>query len=281
MLGQQVVKQARLVGLDVVSVCTGGDHEFRYLGGPIDELQSALGLGSEDTLVNCIGWIPQKSTGNAVEDARNAYLLNAELVSEISRLQRDVGFLWIQILTDCVFSGRQGNYDEASEKDASDLYGRSKTEGERFLEGAVGIRSSIVGPDVNTHAGLYSWFKSRLASEGTLPGYVNAHWNGVSTLAFSKLCVGMHLNRDVSPGLHHWVPIGSVTKFELLGEFATNLGRSKSVIVPATLAEPIDRRLSTLSTESNLKLWHLAGYPAPPTIKQICAEFISEDITQR
>lgn len=281
MLGQQVARQARRSGLEVVTVSKTGDYDLRYVGGPLDFLGLELELEPADTLVNCVGWIPQKSSGNVAEDTRNAFLLNSELVAEISRLQQKLGFLWIQILTDCVFSGREGSYHEQSEKDAADLYGKSKKEGERFLKGAVGIRSSIVGPDENTQAGLYSWFKRESYLGHSLNGYTNARWNGVSTLAFSKLCVGIHMTREISPGTHHWIPTDSVSKFELLCEFAENLGKAKSIVKPIKLDDLIDRTLSSVNPEINEKLWRLAGYPGPLSIKQICSEFIREDIAQR
>lgn len=281
MLGQQVAKQGRLSGLDVVTVGKGGDYEFRYFEGALHALSTDLELSPADTLVNCVGWIPQKSTGEIAEDSRIAYILNSVLVSEISTLQQKLGFLWVQILTDCVYSGRKGNYEEAAVKDATDLYGKSKIEGERFLAGAVGIRSSIVGPDANTHAGLYSWFKSEAASGHSLQGYTNALWNGLSTLAFSKLCVGIHRHRETEPRIHHWVPSDAVSKFELLSEFARNLGHEESIVTPLQLDAPVDRTLKTSYPELNAKLWRLAGYAAPPSIKQICSEFIRDDIAQR
>jgi dTDP-4-dehydrorhamnose reductase len=281
MLGQQVARQARMAGLEVVTVSRNGNYSFRYQGGSLDFLGAELNLKPVDTLVNCVGWIPQKSSGDDAEDTHNAYLLNSELVAEISYLQRKLGFLWIQILTDCVFSGRSGGYDEESKRDATDLYGESKKQGERFLEGAIGIRASIVGPDENTQAGLYSWFKRESSLGHVVNGYTNARWNGVSTLAFSKLCVGIHGTRELNPGTFHWIPTDSVSKFELLCEFAANLGQTKPIVKPLKLAESVDRTLSSLNPEINEKLWRLAGYPEPLSIKQICYEFVREDIARR
>ena len=278
MLGQQLVELARRSELETIAVGRSGAHSLNYKGGDIENFASELRLTAEDTLVNCIGWIPQKSSGDVSEDFQLAYLLNSELVEAISNIHSKIGFSWIQILTDCVFDGRLGGYSETSDKDAKDLYGRSKVSGEKRMLGAIGIRCSIVGPDVNTHAGIYSWFKHEGQSGKAVKGYVNALWNGVSTLAFSRLCIGIHFERGLDQGTYHWVPADVTTKFELLQDFATNLGFSGLNIEPAFLPVKVDRTLATLRPELSESLWRLAGYQATPKISDLCLEFIRRDL---
>ena len=278
MLGQQLVELARQSQLETIAVGRSGIHSFNYKGGEIDSLASELGLSADDTLVNCIGWIPQKSYGDESEDYKLAYLLNSELIEAISNIHRKIGFSWIQILTDCVFDGRLGGYTETSEMDAKDLYGSSKISGERLMVGARGIRCSIVGPDANTHAGIYSWFKNQGQRSNGVKGYVNAFWNGVSTLAFSRLCIGIHLDRALAPGTYHLVPADVMSKFELLQVFAANLPFIDFNLEPAFLAEKVDRTLATIRPELNESLWRLAGYQATPRISDLCSEFIGRDL---
>ncbi len=278
MLGQQMVELARQSEIETIAVGRSGIHSLNYTGGDIERFASELRLTPEDTLVNCIGWIPQKSSGDVSEDSKIAYLLNSELLEAISNVHSKIGFAWIQILTDCVFDGRLGGYTENSEKDAKDLYGSSKVSGEKLMLGAIGIRCSIVGPDVNTHAGIYSWFKNEGQSGRAIKGYVNALWNGVSTLAFSRLCLGIHLERGLEQGTYHWVPADVTTKFELLKEFAANLNFSHLNIEAAFLPVKIDRTLATIRPELSESLWRLAGYRAAPRISDLCREFIERDL---
>jgi len=281
MLGQQVELEARKGGLEVVTVSRNGDFRFTYAGGNLAEVTERVGLSSGDTLVNCIGWIPQKATGNLPYDLAQADLLNSQLISELSAIQAEQHFQWVQILTDCVFSGKQGGYVEDSYRDAEDIYGKSKIRGELLMTGAVGIRCSIIGADSNSSAGLYSWFKSVSAGGGIAKGFVNALWNGVSTNAFAKLCCGIHRSGGVKPGRYHWIPDGATSKYELLREFALNLHSDASRVEPQTLAVSVDRTLATLDKKRNVEFWKLAGYPGPMSVNELCAEFINEDLSSR
>ncbi len=280
MLGQQVADEARRADFDVVEVTRSGEHPFNYSGGNLDSLALNLKLGPGDTLVNCVGWIPQKGTGNLESDKASAYRLNAELIDGLSSWRRKTGFNWMQILTDCVFRGDAGSYDEKDVKDALDLYGLSKIAGEQYLEGSVAIRCSIVGPDQNSSAGLYSWFKSQAAHGAQVYGYKNAFWNGVSTLAFSRLASAVHVTQEIKPGVSHWIPSDTATKYDLLQWFATGLGYESSAIEETYLPGSVDRTLSTVSPDWNMKLWQIAGYSKVPSIEELCEELISHDMAK-
>jgi dTDP-4-dehydrorhamnose reductase len=247
------------------------------MGDNLPDLAKQLDLSSEDTLVNCIGWIPQKTTGSQMTDSKVAFLLNSQLVEDLSAWRSGIGFNWVQVLTDCVFSGAEGSYDEFHAKDATDLYGLSKIRGEEFLDGAIAIRSSIVGPDRNSNAGLYSWFKSQISEGARVRGYSNSLWNGVSTLAFARLALGVHSRKTLEPGTYHWIPAGKVSKYELLGIFSKYLDLDPSMIEKWELPVTIDRTLSTCHPHLNQVLWGLAGYDAEPSIEDLCREFILAD----
>lgn len=51
--------------------------------------------------------------------------------------------------TDCVFSGKKGNYTENDFCDGETFYDRSKALGELEDDKNITLRNSIVGPDIN------------------------------------------------------------------------------------------------------------------------------------
>lgn len=53
----------------------------------------------------------------------------------------------IEIATNGVFSGRDAPYDEQSAHDPRDVYGKTKSLGERAASGVVRLRCSIIGPE--------------------------------------------------------------------------------------------------------------------------------------
>ena len=79
-----------------------------------------------DFILNCIGVLIRGSR----EHPDNAILINAWFPHLLKKLSDEVGAKLIHISTDCVFSGKKGNYSETDFRDADDVYGRSKALGE-------------------------------------------------------------------------------------------------------------------------------------------------------
>jgi dTDP-4-dehydrorhamnose reductase len=281
MLGSEVATVAKSAGFDVVEVSRKYGLHFDAETSQFSDLAHQLGLSSTDYVVNCIGWIPQKSSGDANVDRQLATLLNVELPRQINESAESLGFNWIQIGTDCVFDGTGGAYVESSQKNAQDLYGASKIQGERLSSRAMLIRASIIGPDRRTNAGLYAWFMSEMKSGKVVSGYQNHFWNGVSTRAFARLVIGIAKMGKSQTFTAHWLPKDSVTKYSLLKLFAKKLGYPSGVVQAAMGEVATDRTLATENTQRNAELWQIAGYQDVPTIEQLVAELVLEDLNQR
>ena len=277
MLGSEVARVSRAAGIDLIEVSRTQDIQFDATSDSFEDLASLLSLGEADYLVNCIGWIPQKASGSISDDRQQAWLLNTDLPRQINDAVLKHGFKWIQIGTDCVFSGETGGYTESSKKDALDLYGVSKIEGEKLSSQAMLIRSSIIGPDNRTRAGLYSWFKGELAARRAVTGFSNHLWNGVSTTAFARLAIGLSKSGRTKPFTAHWVPADSKSKREILELFAKHLGAPHDFVVAGNAPSYLDRTLETNDPSLNNELWKLAGYAAPPTIEELVAELVAVD----
>jgi dTDP-4-dehydrorhamnose reductase len=276
MLGSEVVRIAEVNSIPVVAISRSSEVPFEAESMEFEQVARKLGLSESDWLVNCIGWIPQKSSGDKNEDKRLAALLNTNLPHQLSRAKAQLGFNWIQIATDCVFKGDRGKYSESDTKDAGDLYGLSKIAGEELSKGAIQIRCSIVGRDTRTSSGIYSWFKS-VSSKGPVNGYTNQHWNGVSTTAFARLSIGTLKNNWTTPVSQHWLPRDAVSKFALLELFAKSLGLTPSGVAPVQANDSVNRILVTEHQNASDVLWELAGYSKVPTIAELCQEFIAAD----
>jgi dTDP-4-dehydrorhamnose reductase len=276
MLGSEVVRVAEVNSIPVVAISRSSEVAFDAESMEFEQAARKLGLSESDWLVNCIGWIPQKSSGDKNEDKRLAGLLNTSLPAQISKAKAKLGFNWIQIATDCVFKGDRGDYSESDAKDAAHLYGLSKITGEELSEGAIQIRCSIMGRDTRTTSGIYSWFKSA-ASKGSVKGYVNQHWNGVSTTAFARMSIGMLKSNWTNPVSQHWLPRDAVSKFELLELFAKSLELKPGAVAPVQANDSVNRILVTEDQNASDALWKLAGYSEIPAIDELCQEFIAAD----
>lgn len=276
MLGQRVCQKLESQGFQVVPVSRGEGYRFNFEDGLFEDFAEAAGLLANDWVVNCVGWIPQKSSGDSDVDRVRAFSLNSDLLDQIAQSQAKLGFGWIQIATDCVFDGLVGLYDEDSGKVATDLYSESKIAGEKFTSGAAQVRTSIIGADPRGKSGLYEWFRG-LPNGAKIEGYVGHLWNGVTTNAFASLVVGLIAHGLREPFAHHWVPLGAVSKYELLLLFRKHLHRTDVEVKPVERNPGLDRRLISKNVEQNIRLWEIAGYSRPQTIEELVGQMIESD----
>ena len=212
-------------------------------------------------IINAVGVIPQ----------RYRYL-GCEINSKVPRQiieQTDIPI--IQIATDCVYSGKRGNYSERDNFSPIDDYGESKLLGEVEAPNMHHLRCSIVGRERRGSYSLLGWFLNQ--SQGAIVmGYVNHLWNGVTTLHFAKVCRGIIEQSVPLLHIHHLVPADSISKYELLKLFAIAYCRDDITIKPAEAVKIINRTLATTNTELNQELWQAAGYDGPPTIAKMVRE---------
>ncbi len=160
-------------------------------------------------LVNAVGIVKQRA------DAKESILnieINALLPHRLAVLCRAVGARLIHLSTDCVFSGRGGNYRESAIPDPEDLYDRSKLLGEVREEHCLTLRTSMVGPELRRKTGLLEWF---LAQQGTVKGYRNAIFSGFTTLEMSRIIERLAVEFPRAHGLYH-VSSAPISKYDLL-----------------------------------------------------------------
>lgn len=133
-----------------------------------------------EIILNCVGVLIKGSK----EHPDNAILINAYFPHLLKKMADEVGAKLIHISTDCVFSGKRGNYTEDDFRDADDVYGRSKALGEVINDKDLTIRTSIIGPELKKNGeGLFHWFMNQY---GEINGFKTAIWGGVTTLELAK-----------------------------------------------------------------------------------------------
>ncbi len=159
-------------------------------------------------IINCAGILVKKSNDDILE----AIMINSYLPNFLDRLAKELSSFFITVSTDCVFSGKAGNYSEESFKDASDNYAKTKSLGETINNYSLCIRTSIIGPEIKKNAsGLLDWF---LNSKDSVNGYINAYWSGVTTLELSKQIEKLMKLKLV--GLIHITSKEKISKYNLL-----------------------------------------------------------------
>ena len=234
-------------------------------------------LSQFDYLINCAG-----ITKPNIDEADPALVFRALKVNScfpymLALAAEHANCRVIQIATDCVFSGHGSGYDELSAHDPLDVYGKTKSLGEVPSPNVRHLRCSIIGPEQKSHLSLLDWFLNQ-PQGATVKGFTNHFWNGLTTLAFARLCHGVIENDlwlDI-PQVQHIVPANFVTKEWMLRDFAKAYARSDLTVETAAAPERVDRVLSTVNPKVNSKLWVAAGYETIPTVSQMIDEMAAQ-----
>ena len=189
-----------------------------------NKLQRVFETVQPDVVINCVGLIKQLAIAN---DPLVVLPINAMLPHRLARLCGDFNSRLIHISTDCVFAGDKGFYDESSESDAKDLYGKSKYIGEvTDLPHAITLRTSIIGHELTTNYALIDWF---LSQKDTVKGYVNAIYTGLPTIELANVIMDYVIPGTDLSGLYQ-VASKPVNKYDLLKLVSEVYGKKNTII---------------------------------------------------
>ena len=221
MLGHQIVK--RLAGDFTVFSSVRGTRE-RYDAAGIalpestfygvdalreDHVKDVLRACAPDAVINCVGLVKQRQEA---ADPIPSIEINALLPHRLYALCRDAGARFLHFSTDCVFSGRTGMYPDNAHHDADDVYGRTKSLGEVGGPGALTLRTSMIGPEMENHLGLVEWF---LAQRGSVRGFTHVVFSGLTTLAMCRVIATLLTRHPGAQGVYN-LAVDPISKHDLL-----------------------------------------------------------------
>lgn len=215
----------------------------------VERLLEVFGDFRPEAVVNCVGIIKQR--GQAKE-AIPSIEINALLPHRLAVACKAIGARLVHLSTDCVFSGRKGDYTEQDTPDAEDLYGRTKLLGEVGEEPAVTLRTSIIGLELARKGSLIEWF---LSQKGEIKGFTEAIYTGLTTAEMSRVIEKVLVDHPDLSGVWQ-VSSEKIDKYDLLSRFSEKLGRDDVSIVPDASVK-IDRSLS------GLEFTKATGYDPP------------------
>ena len=148
----------------------------------VDKLLEVIAEFQPDAVVNAIGIIKQRQyRQRQYSEHRDQFSISASVGTY---LRTPANAKLIHLSTDCVFSGKKGNYREGDTADAEDLYGRTKLLGEVIEKNCLTLRTSMIGPELHRKNSLLEWF---LAQKGTIKGFKRAIFSGFTTFELSRI----------------------------------------------------------------------------------------------
>lgn len=173
------------------------------------ELTGVLKCVRPDIILNCIGVTKRRKEANV---AIQSITINALFPHKLAAWGYENSAKVINFSTDCVFDGDQGNYDEESLPNATDLYGKTKALGEIQGTNALTLRSSFIGTELDAGTELLEWF---LSQTGTVKGYKNAIYSGFTTLELSRIVENILINYPTAHGIYN-ISSDAISKYDLL-----------------------------------------------------------------
>ena len=205
MMGSMLFYLAKKRNLSVEAISRS---QFDVMKDNISKLDQLVHVTKEKvTIVNCIGCIPQKKyTPTEYKQ------INQEFPHSLSKYCQLKGYYFIHLSTNCVYSGKHGDVSETDIPDTDDIYGLTKHLGEPSY--GVVIRSSIIGPELNSSSGLFSWYIQN--KQERVNGFLHQYWNGLTTLELSYFIFEqLDTLSLVSRTVHVYSQV-TVSKYELL-----------------------------------------------------------------
>ena len=175
-----------------------------------DAMRRVLTNFRPQAVINAVGIVKQRADG---DDDVLSVEVNSFFPHMLSRLCDAHGARLVHLSTDCVFSGRKGNYAESDRPDPVDVYGFSKLLGEVDRPRTLTLRTSMIGRELRRKTGLLEWFLSQRGK--MIKGYRKAIFTGFSTAELARVIERLLTARADAAGIFH---LGSapISKFDLL-----------------------------------------------------------------
>ena len=188
------------------------------------QVKNTLQKYRPDIVLNCVGILVK-----ACSDRPDmAILINSYFPQFLAHIGKELNYKLIHISTDCVFSGKKGNYKDMAFRDGDTPYARTKALGEVIDDHNLTIRTSIIGPELKSNGtGLFHWF---MHQHGEIKGYTHAYWSGVTTLELSK-CIHAAIQQNLT-GLYQLSMPEKISKYELLKLFQKIWKKDDVTILP-------------------------------------------------
>ena len=275
MLGSAVARELENKGVDFAVASRTQGLKFDATNVNAEELLTQAELSAGDYAINCIGLTKSRIDESSALSRALAVSLNVDFPYKLSVAAERLGLRVIQVATDCVYSGLRGNYSETDAHDPLDVYGKSKSLGEIPSESVMHLRCSLIGPELGRSSLFFEWVRQQ-PQGAKISGYINHHWNGLTSQAFGRIVAGIITSNEFESGVQHLVPADKLTKDQLVRHELTALGRTDVQVESTSAPDPVDRTLTTYNPAKNSALFAAGGYQKVPTIAQMVEEICSD-----
>jgi len=165
--------------------------------------------------------------------------INAELPGQIARAAADRKIKMVQISTDAVFDGQQGNYAETDQPNPLSVYARTKWEGEQAVleanSNALVARVNFYGWSVTGKRSLAEWFVNNLSEGQQVKGFTDILFCPMMVLDLVDTMMES-VEKDLC-GLYHMVGPETMSKYDFGRAIANKFGFDPELVQAASVLD--------------------------------------------
>ena len=226
-------------------------------------LSQAFKAAEPDALINCAA---QANVDAAEKQPGVAFRINADAAGELARLARIAEIPMIQVSTDAVFDGTQGNYRETDAPNPLNTYAKSKLAGEQAVAeanpDAAIARVVFYGWSLTGTRSLAEFFYNNLTAGNPVNGFTDMFFSPLYVRHLSETLLEM-LEKQLR-GIFHIYASESLSKYDFGARLAQEFGLDASLIRPISALDSdlLARRSLNLSMNTD-KLQAALGKSMP------------------
>jgi dTDP-4-dehydrorhamnose reductase len=178
--------------------------DLKYLKNTLEEIKP-------DIIINACGITIRRGVDKLKS---NTIFLNSLLPHFLNEWVTSNNKRLIHFSTDCVFSGKKGDYKDNDQKDADDLYGTTKSIGEVLdSKFAITLRGSMIGRELENKTELFEWFLNQ--KNKTIRGFSEVIYSGITTVKMAEIVLILIKYHEGLNGIYN-ISSKPISKFNLL-----------------------------------------------------------------
>ena len=211
---------------------------FHFLEITQENIEEFLVNINPDIIINAAGVTTRREKESTINQIK---FTNSLLPKTLSGWSEKNDCRLIHFSTDCVFSGKKGNYKDSDKADALDTYGKTKSSGEVSGTNTLTLRSSMIGFELYNKTELLEWVLSN--KNKTINGFSNVVYSGITTTLMSKIVIKIIDDFPDLKGIYN-ISSAPISKYSLLKKI--NDIFDLNIKVKSVESKPSDKSLESV-----------------------------------
>jgi dTDP-4-dehydrorhamnose reductase len=262
--GTQLANQHEIIGLVNQNNLNGVPFDVRQVDltrpQAVDRIIDQV---KPDVVVHCAA---MANVDLCETEPERAYLINADVPSQFSKITKERSIQFVHISTDAVFDGVEGNYTENDQASPLGVYAQTKLTAEHYVMAenpqAIVARVNFYGWSITGRRSLSEFFFNHLSEKKRMMGFTDVYF--CPLLVNDLVDILMEMIEKGLSGLYHTLSSECLTKYEFGLAIAEKFGFDRNLIDPVSVYDSgLKAARSPNLTLSTEKLSSALGHALP------------------